>query len=167
MKISLSSQYALRSIIKELQNCSAPITKTTLKRSLSKEPLCIEEKEIDAAIDYGFKNKYLEIGDRNYISFKKEYPEISEESYYDTVDKSINNLWKNEDARKSADFYLENTSRKDSKIVGPWTRPDFTLISHRKFSWTIGTEFDVVTFESLFDNRFSGRLVGVAGCSWR
>jgi hypothetical protein len=58
----------------------------------------------------------------------------------------IDRLWIG-DGYEPSDFYIENTSSKDAKVVGPWVRPDLTLVSYKKFPWTIGNEFDVVTFE--------------------
>jgi hypothetical protein len=71
---------------------------------------------------------------------------IPETAYYPPLIQAVSQLWISEGYEQS-DFYLEDTSSKDTKVVGPWVRPDFTLISHKKFPWTIGNEFDVVTFE--------------------
>lgn len=71
---------------------------------------------------------------------------MPEENYYPVIVGAIDQLWLSENYDKSQ-YHIENTSRKESKIVGPWTRPDLTLVSYKKFPWTVGFEFDVVTFE--------------------
>jgi hypothetical protein len=101
----------------------------------------------DAALAHGHINGIIAIEKYNYVRKLGEV-KVLEEAYYDTIENSISVLWRgNADHQNKPDFYIENTSRKDAKIVGPWTRPDLTLVSYRKFPWTIGHEFEVVTFE--------------------
>ena len=137
---SLTILSALRDIVKHIEAVGQPTTATTLKRSLGIDP-----KTFNAAIEHGVANKYLKWGAHNYYSVAKTY-EVPEEAYYALISEALEALWVR-DGHERANFYIENTSRRDSKIEGQWTRPDLTLVSHKRFSWTIGTEFDVVTFE--------------------
>lgn len=130
----------LRNIVLALEEAGKDLTATTLKRQLG-----LSDADFKTAADYGCASKVIKWNSHNYYSALKAYV-VPEEAYYDWVKRAIEALWALEGYDPSA-FHVENTSRKDSKIVGPWTRPDLTLLSHKKFSWTIGTEFDVVTFE--------------------
>jgi hypothetical protein len=40
------------------------------------------------------------------------------------------------------------TARKDTKVAGRWTRPDFTVVTSRAFPYIRQTEFDIITFEA-------------------
>lgn len=116
------------------------MSKTKIRNNLQ-----MSDAESQETLDYGVREKYLSRGEYNYYSVKKEYV-ISEERFYPSVETGLKKLWANENFAQN-EFYIEETARKDTKISGRWTRPDFTLISYKKFPWTIGDEFDVVTFE--------------------
>lgn len=116
------------------------ITLSTLKNRLSRE-----NDVVNAAVEEGVARNVIVREAYNYLSVAKSFV-VPEEAYYEAVEVAIRQLWLSE-GYKDAEFYLERTARKDSKIEGQWTRPDFTLVSHKKFKWTIGFEFDVVTFE--------------------
>jgi len=116
------------------------LTRTHLSRAIDTKGY------FDTALDYGCKSGYLNREKQNYISIKNEKFSITEDKYYPATHAAIKQLWES-DGYDRSQFYLEETAKKDSKIIGPWTRPDFTLVSHKKFPWTIGQEFDVVTFE--------------------
>lgn len=105
----------------------------------------LESDLFNAAVEHGLDKRVLRRGDRNMFAFVSPYI-IPEEAYYDSIEKEFCTIWESEGYDKSQ-YYLENTARRDSKIAGPWTRPDFTMVSYKKFPWTIGSEFDVVTFE--------------------
>ena len=137
---SLETLVALKLVTDALEEAGGPLTATTLKRTCGVAPSLFE-----GAVDYACTAKILQWQERNYYKLLKPYV-VPEEAYYDTVLASLEQLWL-EDGYERSLFYIENTSRRDSKIVGAWTRPDLTMVSHRKFSWTMGTEFDVVTFE--------------------
>lgn len=130
----------LRQIVLALEDAGKDQTATTLKRQLG-----LSDDDFKEAADYGCSSKVIKWSSHNYYSPLKSYV-VPEEAYYEWIKQSIEALWLVEGYDSSA-FYVENTSRIDSKIEGPWTRPDLTLVSHKKFPWTIGTEFDVVTFE--------------------
>jgi len=115
-------------------------TKTAIRNSLE-----LTEEAVTAAIEFGSTNGFLERREYNYIKLLAPY-QISEDAFYPCVELALCELWRS-DGYADHSFYLEKTARRDSKIVGPWTRPDFTMVSHKKYPWTIGHEFDVVTFE--------------------
>lgn len=129
----------LETIIKALEN-EKRLSATKLKRMFG-----FEEKIFNEAVQYGYDKKLVKWGDRNLFSYIGPYI-IPEEAYYPAIKEALGELWVSDKYDKSQ-FYVENTSRKNSKIAGPWTRPDFAIVSHKKFPWTIGYEFDVVTFE--------------------
>jgi hypothetical protein len=126
--------------ISQLLESKGEMTKTSLIRNHE-----ISEKLFDEAVRHGHAIGCLAWGERNKFSLKKKFA-VPEKAYYESSMSMISALW-NSEKSEYTDYYIEDTSSKDSKIVGQWTRPDFTLISQKKFSWTIGTEFDVVTFE--------------------
>lgn len=130
----------LSKIVDLIEDAGEALTATKIKRTLG-----MSDDEFEQAANFGCSCKALKWQARNFYSVSKGYV-VPEEVYYDPVKGSLEALWLEDGYEKSA-FYIENTSRRDSKIEGPWTRPDLTLISHKKFPWTIGTEFDVVTFE--------------------
>lgn len=131
---------ALHEIVVELDRAGEQLTRTTLVRRLK-----IPSDVFDEAVQYGCDNGIIGWGKQNYYKKLKSFV-VPEESYYDLIQASIESIWL-ADRYDSADFYVEKTARRDSKIEGPWTRPDLTLVSYKRFPWTIGTEFDVVTFE--------------------
>lgn len=137
---SLVVLQALKLVAVQIETAGQALTATTLKRTLG-----IDQKTFNSAIEYGVSKKHLKWSTHNYYDLVKSF-EIPEEAYYPAISDAVETLWISENYEKP-NFYLENTSRRDSKIEGRWTRPDLTLVSHKKFSWTIGTEFDVVTFE--------------------
>ena len=136
--IPLEILYNLDIIIKAIGN--AELSKTRLKNSL---PLSLDA--LSSSLEYGCEHGFLDWAEYNKYKVKQDFV-ISEESFYPAINQGILRLWQDE-KYEPHEFYLEETARRDSKIAGPWTRPDFTLISHKKFPWTIGSEFDVVTFE--------------------
>lgn len=129
----------LETVVQALQ-IHKTMSGTKLKRTYDFDP-----DLFDAAVQHGSEKKVLKWGDRNMFTFVAPYI-IPEEAYYESIEGAFREIWEAEGYDKSQ-FYLENTARRDSKIAGPWTRPDFTMVSYKKFPWTIGSEFDVVTFE--------------------
>lgn len=130
----------LEIISKELQNEKTGRSATKLQRLFG-----FERDTFFAAVQYGHDNKYILWRDGNWFTHLKSYS-IPEIAYYPAIIGAVKRLWVSEGFSESQ-FELENTSKADSKISGPWTRPDITLISSKRFAWTIGQEFDVVTFE--------------------
>lgn len=137
---SLEALEALSSIVGELEKSGELLTRTTLMRRLG-----IASELFTQAAEFGCNNGFIEWNRQNYYAPLKSFV-VPEEAYYGNIQSSIQTLWQ-EDRYDPADFYIEKTARRNSKIEGPWTRPDLTLVSYKRFAWTIGTEFDVVTFE--------------------
>lgn len=127
------------SVSELISSNGVPLSRTKIRNTLG-----LSESELTCALDLGCNVGAFEKREYNFYANLKDFS-IKESDYYPQVQKSLDELWLKK--FEKSEFYIENTSAKDSKIVGRWTRPDFTLISHKKFSWTIGYEFDVVTFE--------------------
>lgn len=140
MSKSIEVLYKLDQIVRTINNHGAPLTKTSISRILNIDP-----KEIVEPLEHGCDIKVLNWSERNWYTVKKPFV-ISEDAFYPAVEAGLKKLWQDDNFHQN-EFFIENTSKKDSKIAGRWTRPDLTLISHKKYPWTIGREFDVVTFE--------------------
>jgi len=138
--VSLECLYNLDIIIRKIRENDSGLSRTKLKNSLG-----LNDDILTASLDFGCENKRLKRGEYNFYTVIKDFT-IPEERFYPSIKAGLSRLWTS-DKYESNEFYIEETARKDSKIAGPWTRPDITLISHKKFAWTIGYEFDVVTFE--------------------
>jgi hypothetical protein len=138
---SLAALKILENVCASLDEAKANLTATRLIRTLE-----VDEQLFHDAIEFGITNRTIERLSRNYIRLLARPYTIKEESYYKTIKGKLEHLWLSEGYDRSS-FHAEITARSNSKIEGPWTRPDLTLISHRKYPWTIGAEFDVVTFE--------------------
>ena len=136
----LETDFYLDRIIRPIRSNGEGMSKTKIRNQLQ-----LTDDLVQTALDYGFDEKFLGKGEYNVYSIKKDFS-INEERFYPAVETRLKRLWLAENFHEN-EYYLEETARKDSKISGRWTRPDFTMISHKKFAWTIGHEFDVVTFE--------------------
>ncbi len=136
----LATLKVLEIISAALAKEGAALTATRLKRDHG-----IDDTVFWEASNYGCKQKFIKCGSQNYHSFVREFV-IPESAYYSSLISAVQRLWIDE-GYDASNFYIEDTSSKDAKVVGPWVRPDFTLVSYKKFAWTIGDEFDVVTFE--------------------
>ena len=71
---------------------------------------------------------------------------ILESDYYECIKLMLERHYEsklNDDGR----FLVSKTARKDTKIAGRWTRPDFTVVANRKFPYIRESEFDIITFE--------------------
>ncbi|WP_374422343.1 hypothetical protein [Paracoccus sp. (in: a-proteobacteria)] len=139
-RYNLKTTENLVKILSFVRDGGGTATKTKIRNWLG-----LSEDDVWAAIVYGEELKCLRAEGQGYYKFLKDFV-IGEEAFYPVVEEAVRSLWAKEGWAQDQ-YYIENTARKDSKIVGPWTRPDFTLVSHRKYPWTIGWEFDVVTFE--------------------
>lgn len=143
---SLSILELLVKVVDRLIDNKADMTRTWLRRYV-----CSNDEQItESVLQQGVAKKLLVLKKQGYVGLVKGVTQVNaaigEESYYPEVEKQIRAVW-SANKYDQSEFILENTARKDAKIVGPWTRPDFTLVSHKKFPYTIGHEFDVVTFE--------------------
>jgi len=125
-------------------------SKTILKRRLIEET-DVTESEIDRAIKYGVDNGvlYQEKGGYVYLSDPNSAPsfKVSEEDYYEVLHDLLCNEYK-EFSGKNGQFLISKTARANTKIAGRWTRPDFTVVTNRKFPYIKENEFDIITFEA-------------------
>lgn len=137
---TLSELHDVKEIINRIREFGGSASKTRIKNSMT-----MDLNRFELALQKGIESENLKREFGNEYSIIKDV-KILESDYYSEVERSIIIQWK-KDKYGEADFHLENTSNKDSKIVGQWTRPDFTLVSIKKFPWTFEKEFDVVTFE--------------------
>ncbi len=130
----------LQRIAAEILDVGERLTATRLQRSLA-----LSKDDFWEAAEAGYAFGVLKWHDRNFHSALQRYV-IPEEAYYVGIQRAVSQLWLSEGFDPS-EYHVEDTSRRDAKIVGRWTRPDLTLVSYKKFPWTVGFEFDVVTFE--------------------
>ena len=137
---SLEVAFNLDRIVRQIAVYGGPMSKTKIRNQLQ-----LTEAMIQESLDFGCEGKFLQKGEYNFYSVKKGFI-INEERFYPAVRVGLERLWLAENFHEN-EYYIEETARKDSKIAGRWTRTDFTMVSHKKFAWTIGNEFDVVTFE--------------------
>lgn len=117
------------------------ITRTTLKRTAG-----YPQADVLDAIDYGAEKGVLEILASGYVEVIREGYAVQEVDYYDCV-KGM--LQKHYEDRLTSEgrFLVAKTARKDTKVAGRWTRPDFTVVANRKFPYIREAEFDIITFE--------------------
>ncbi|WP_396592944.1 hypothetical protein [Brevundimonas sp. R86498] len=137
---SLQILSVLEKIVRYIEEAECAQSATRLKRALG-----ISDSDFDEAAEWGCSKKHLKRAPGNVYSLLKSF-NIPESAYYQVVLDSICSVWM-EDGYAPNEFAARITAKDDSKIAGRWTRPDVTLVSHKKFSWTVGNEFDVVTFE--------------------
>jgi hypothetical protein len=138
---TFSTLDALQKIVDALNKAGEPTTATTLKRYHD-----CDSPQFNDAVALGTENGILENKKYGVISLIAAGWKIPERDYYDPCIGSIRSLWLSAGYQQN-EFFIENTSTRDSKISGRWTRPDLTMISRRTFAWTVGEEFDVTTFE--------------------
>ena len=131
----------LESIVKGLLTTKKAISATQLKRYHD-----CDFPHFDSAVTYGESAGILAMHKYGIIELTDVNWKIPEREFYDPCIGLIGSLWKTLGYQQNK-FFIENTSAKDSRISGRWTRPDLTMISRRTFAWTKGEEFDVTTFE--------------------
>jgi hypothetical protein len=141
---SVQSKLLLAKIVTSVGVSS--VTRTNLKRSLSKE-CSIPETEVERAIDAGVASDVLEAKKQGYVNVKNASYAVLEEDYYDSVAAMLTSYYNGKVTGQNGGFMVAKTARKDSKIAGRWTRPDFTVIANRKFPYIKEVEFDIITFE--------------------
>ncbi|MGL5361443.1 MAG: hypothetical protein ACRDBH_01090 [Bosea sp. (in: a-proteobacteria)] len=138
--MQLSTLRCLEMICEYLKSNGESLTRQTI---LKNYPL--NAYVFDEAIKFGIENGFIERSKSNWITLLKDF-KINEEQYYPQIQNSVSDVWKSEKYDQN-EFHIEITARRESKISGKWTRPDLTLVSYKKFHYTIGFNFDVVTFE--------------------
>jgi hypothetical protein len=138
-------------IIKAIKENEGPLTIKYLSKNIEfYGNKGVDIDTIKSVVNFGIENEIFEIFPFNYVGMtdkgKNQSLQIGEYEYYETVENSLRNLWSKYEY-KDHQFIIEKTASTDSKIAGPWTRPDFTIISNRKFSYIPKSDFEIVTFE--------------------
>ncbi len=129
-------------IVECLRNVGEPISHTRFKRWHD-----FDDPLLGDALEHGLGLQVLKWKTGNWYSLAKPNWNIPEHSYYGASCSALNNFFISTSRYAASEFFIENTSGKDSKIAGRWTRPDLTMVSHKTYAWTVGQEFDVTTFE--------------------
>ncbi|CUW48563.1 hypothetical protein [Novacetimonas hansenii] len=116
-------------------------TRTNLKRNNG-----FPESHIEKAIDFGVEKDILRALLQGYIEVNQNQYSVVEEDYYSCINDLLENYY---GARMNdgGNFIVSKTARKNTKVAGRWTRPDFTVVSNRKFPYIRDSEFDIITFE--------------------
>lgn len=115
-------------------------TATSLRRYLG-----WNERYVNLAIERGQSNNQIVVGAYNKVSLIDRF-KLREEHFYDYMEQFMRSYW-NFIGYQNNEFCLENTSRRSNRIEGRWTRPDFTMVSLKKFAWVKEHQYDVITFE--------------------
>ncbi|MER9493040.1 hypothetical protein [Mesorhizobium sp. M0006] len=116
-------------------------TRTFLKRNAG-----FSEEKVEKSIEYGAEKGYLEILTQGYVDSTDRDFSILESDYYACIEEMLETHYEGrltEDGR----FFVSKTARRDTKVAGRWTRPDFTVVANRKFPYIREPEFDIITFE--------------------
>lgn len=130
-----------KSSLRSLQRFYLPEkTRTNLKRRLE-----FTESHIEEAINYGAEKDILKILPQGYIEKNQSYS-ILEEDYYQCISILLNKYYQDR-LTEGGHFLVSKTARKNTKVAGRWTRPDFTVVANRKFPYIRDSEFDIITFE--------------------
>ncbi len=116
-------------------------TRTTLKRYAG-----FPQDAVDKAIDFGVKSKALKALQQGYFQLIDKSLTIYEADYYDSIGNMLERYYQ-ERLTDDGRFLVSKTARKDTKVAGRWTRPDFTVVANRKFPYIREPEFDIITFE--------------------
>lgn len=116
-------------------------TKTILKRNAG-----FPQPDVDKAIEFGVKNKSLKLLPQGYVQLTDRGLAVLEADYYDCIGTMLQRYYQ-ERLTDDGQFLVAKTARKDTKVAGRWTRPDFTVVANRKFPYIREPEFDIITFE--------------------
>ena len=120
---------------------SSKLTKTTLRRSLS-----YKDHDFDDAFEFAIAGGIIIAEKGNWLNINDDTFSIKEDDYYDCVQSMLERYFTDK-VGKAGTFIVKKTARKESKIVGRWTRPDFTVVTRRSFPYIKEVEFDIFTFE--------------------
>lgn len=141
MVTAIQKKLVLASVVKLLER-EGECTRTWLKRNVS-----ASEAHALAAISYGIERGALKLGSPGgYVKSTNSGYAVQEEDYYSCIETMLNSHYQ-ERLSASGRFLVAKTARKNTKIAGRWTRPDFTVVASRSFPYIKQTEFDIITFE--------------------
>jgi hypothetical protein len=116
-------------------------TRAVLKRSAG-----FPSDDVEKAIDYGDQNNFLKVQRQGYVEIGDREFTIIESAYYSCISRMLEKHYR-ERLTDDGKFLVSKTARKDTKVAGRWTRPDFTIVANRKFPYIRESEFDIITFE--------------------
>lgn len=139
--LDIQKKIILASVVEMLTKEKASCTRTSLKRYVE-----FDDNDVLESIEYGIQTGVLRPEPSGYIKLLKQEYRIQEEDYYDQI-KSMLGKYYNSRVSRSGDCLVAKTARKDTKIAGRWTRPDFTVVASRTFPYIRQVEFDIITFE--------------------
>lgn len=140
--LTIQKKLVLAAVVERLAE-EGECTRTWLKRYVD-----FSENQVLAAIEYGLERGVLEAGSKGgYVDAAKPGFSVLEADYYSCIEAMLTKYY----GLRVADlgkFMVAKTARKDTKIAGRWTRPDFTVVANRTFPYIRQTEFDIITFEA-------------------
>lgn len=116
-------------------------TRTTLKRGR-----VFAETDVELAIDFAVEERIFKSLPQGYIEIIDQSYAVLEDDYYQCVEKLLKEHYNNR-LGDGGRFLVSKTARRNTKIEGRWTRPDFTVVANRKFPYIKESEFDIITFE--------------------
>jgi hypothetical protein len=120
------------------------LTRTWLKRYAGKFP----EDDVLQAIDYGCQMRTLKPGrSKGGIVAGSGTVTLVEADFYDCIEAMLKAFYEGKVGKNGKQLTVR-TARKDTKVAGRWTRPDFTVVANRTFPYIRQTEFDILTFEA-------------------
>jgi hypothetical protein len=120
------------------------LTGTWLKRYAGKFP----EADVLSAIKYGCNAGYLKAGRAKGGVVAGTTPlTVLEADFYDCIEAILRAFYERRAGENGRQLTVK-TAKKDTKVAGRWTRPDFTVVTSRAFPYIKQTEFDIITFEA-------------------
>ena len=141
-KYPLATLFTLDEVIRKLSEIGEAITYTRFKNWHG-----FSDPTLSQALAAGYEMNALSWETGNWYSIGKRKWSLPEAAFYTPCQIALKDYFCSLSRYKEDEFFIENTSNRDSKISGRWTRPDLTMVSHKTYRWTIGQEFDVTTFE--------------------
>lgn len=134
----------LQAVVQMLEEEQGELSRTWLKRNAGFG----NEEHVLGALDYGLEKGILCRGSSgHYVDVITSGYCVQEADYYDCIKKMLETHYAAL-VSISGRYLVAKTARKDTKIAGRWTRPDFTVITNRTFPYIRQTEFDIITFET-------------------
>lgn len=139
--MNIQQKILLKAIVELLG--SSELTKTFLKRNIMDR----SEDQVLDAIERGIHDGILTNASRGgYVKIVEKMLDIQEYDFYLCTEQMLKKYYKTH-VNDLGRFMVAKTARKDTKIAGRWTRPDFTVVANRTFPYIRQTEFDIITFE--------------------
>lgn len=137
---SLAELTYLKRVSELLGNGTDSLTRTTIAKYLG-----VSVDALQPALDYGEEQGVLKRLPQNYYRLLREF-NLQERYFYPAAMQAIDGYWQGNTTPEDR-YFLEKTANLNSRVSGRWTLPDFVLVSRKTFPWTVGVEFDIVTFE--------------------